>query len=101
MAVSRSDILHAQDHAWTAISQPGTWWSRSGACGDCGPETRHAEIRTCALCAARTKALSPGMVGGDHASSRSLPGAVVEAIYRIRADSGRLGESWSPAAVGG
>src|SRR5579872_6327006 len=87
----RSDILHAQDHAWTAVGHPGTWWSGAERVA-IAAETRHAV--TCALCMARAKALSSGMVGGDHTTLGLLPGAAIEAIHRIRTDSGRLGESW-------
>ncbi len=87
----RPDILEAQTRAWTAIGHPGGWWAGAERVA-IAAETRHAA--SCALCAARAKALSPSMVGGDHATLGSLPGAAVEAIHRIRTDSGRLGENW-------
>ncbi len=87
----RPDILQAQDRAWTGIGHPGTWWTGADRVA-IAAETRHAA--SCPLCAARAAALSPNMVGGDHVSLRSLPHAAVEAIHRIRTDSGRLGESW-------
>jgi hypothetical protein len=87
----RPDILQAQDRAWTGIGHPGTWWTGADRVA-IAAETRHAP--SCPLCAARAQALSPAMVGGDHATLGALPGAAVEAIHRIRTDSGRLGEGW-------
>lgn len=87
----RPDILQAQDRAWTALGQPGTWWTGADRTAIVA-ETRHAA--SCPLCAARAEALSPAMVGGDHATLGVLPGAAVEAIHRIRTDSGRIGEAW-------
>ena len=87
----RADLLAAQAHAWAQIGQPGTWWSGAERVA-IAAETRHA-VR-CPLCAARRKALSPTMTAGDHSTLGALPAAAVEAIHRIRSDSGRLSEHW-------
>jgi hypothetical protein len=87
----RADLMLAQDAAWRDIGAPGTW--RAGAERVAiAAETRHA--LNCPLCAARKAALSPAMQAGDHASLGQLAGPDVEAIHRIRTDSGRLGRSW-------
>jgi hypothetical protein len=87
----RADLTTAQAQAWDRIGHPGTWWSGAERVA-IAAETRHA--RQCPLCAARREALSPATVAGDHASLVALPGTAVEAIHRIRTDSGRLTERW-------
>jgi len=88
---ARADTIQAQEKAWNEIGRAGTWWTGVERVA-IAAETRHAV--SCPLCAARRQALSPSMVGGDHASLRMLPAAAVEAIHRIRTDSGRIGEAW-------
>jgi hypothetical protein len=87
----RADLLTAQEHAWERIGRPGSWWTGAERVA-IAAETRHA-VR-CQLCIARRAALSPAMVAGDHSSLCTLPAAAVEAIHRIRTDSGRLSEVW-------
>ena len=87
----RADLVEAQTIAWAKIGLPGTWWNAAERVA-IAAETRHAA--GCVLCAARKAALSPNMVGGDHASLGALPPAAIEAVHRIRTDSGRLGEAW-------
>ena len=87
----RSDLTDAQAKAWAAIADPGTWWTGAERVA-IAAETRHAE--SCALCADRREALSPTMVAGDHSTLGVLPAAAVEAVHRMRTDSGRLGEGW-------
>jgi hypothetical protein len=87
----RPDILQAQDRAWNEIGRPGTWWTGAERIA-IAAETRNAA--SCPLCAARAAALSPATVGGDHATLGALPTPAVEAIHRIRTDSGRIGETW-------
>ena len=87
----REDLASAQAVAWRKIGDAGTWWTGAERVS-IAAETRHA--MHCPLCAARKQALSPNMVGGEHASLRVLPAAAIEAIHRIRTDSGRLGEAW-------
>ena len=87
----RADLMQAQDAAWHAIGAQGTW--RTGADRVAiAAETRHA--LQCPLCAARRTALSPAMAEGEHASLGQLAAADVEAVHRIRTDSGRLGRAW-------
>jgi hypothetical protein len=87
----RADLLAAQANAWSQIGEPGIWWTGAHRVA-IAAETRHATH--CPLCAARREALSPGMVAGDHATLGALPMAAVEAVHRIRTDSGRLSEGW-------
>src|SRR5690348_2011126 len=87
----RADLAEAQRTAWEKIGTAGTWWTGAERVA-IAAETRHA-LR-CPLCAARKDAVSPAMVGGDHATLGALPGAAVEAIHRIRTDPGRIGEGW-------
>jgi hypothetical protein len=94
---ARADTLQAQEYAWREIGRPGTWWTGAERVA-IAAEARHAV--SCPLCAARRDALSPSMVGGDHASLGRLPGASVEAIHRIRTDSGRIGEAWYRGLLG-
>ena len=87
----RTDLAEAQRGAWEKIGAAGTWWTGAERVA-IAAETRHA-LR-CPLCAARAQALSPAMVGGEHATLGALPSAAVEAIHRIRTDPGRIGEAW-------
>ena len=87
----RADLQAAQGHAWERIGQPGTWWSGADRVA-IAAETRHAV--QCELCVTRREALSPVMVAGDHSSLGALPPAPVEAVHRIRTDSGRLNWPW-------
>jgi hypothetical protein len=87
----REDMAAAQRHAWARIGQPGTWLTAAERVA-AAAETRHA--RACPLCAERRHALSPALVGGDHATLGRLPAAEIEAIHRIATDSGRIGEAW-------
>ena len=87
----RSDLAIAQQRAWAAIGEPGTWWSGADRVA-IAAETRHAA--TCALCAARRQAISYASVGGEHQVLGVLAPVAVEAVHRIRTDAGRLGESW-------
>lgn len=87
----RSDMTQAQADAWRWIGHSGTWWTGAERIG-IAAETRRAA--TCALCAARRTALSPAAVAGTHDTSSSLLPAAVEAVHRIRMDSGRLGIGW-------
>ena len=87
----RTDLMLAEDAAWHAIGAPGTW--RTGAERVAiAAETRHA--LNCPLCAARRNTLSPAMAEGEHTSLGQLTASDVEAVHRIRTDSGRLGRSW-------
>lgn len=87
----RDDLIRSQDLAWRRLAAPGTWLSGAERVA-IAAETRHAA--TCPLCAARRDALSPLAVPGEHASLGALAPADVEAVHRIRTDSGRLGAGW-------
>jgi hypothetical protein len=76
---------------WSRIGQPGTWLTAAERVA-VAAETRHA--LHCPLCAARKSALSPLAVPGAHASLGQLAPAEIEAIHRIRTDSGRIGDTW-------
>src|ERR1019366_3480259 len=71
---------------------PGTWWTgqeRLAIAREC------RAAADCAFCVARTGALSPLTVPGQHSIAEpSLPQPATEAIHRIRTDPGRLGETW-------
>lgn len=87
----RVDLLQAQRRAWTRIARAGNWWTGAERVA-IAAEARNAG--TCGLCKTRKEALSPNHVAGDHDSLGALPGAVVEAIHRIRTDPGRLSRDW-------
>jgi hypothetical protein len=87
----RADIMNAQSYAWAKIGAAGTLWTGAERVA-IAAEARHA--LTCPLCANRRQVLSPSTVGGDHATLDELPASAIEAIHRIRTDSGRIGENW-------
>ena len=87
----RADLDEAWRRAWDHLARPGTWWTgaeRLAMVAAC------REAPECALCRQRAAALSPFAVDGTHDSTSTLPDDVVEAIHRIRTDSGRLTEAW-------
>ena len=87
----RADLDEAWRRAWDHLARPGTWWTgaeRLAMVAAC------REAPECALCRERAAALSPFAVDGTHDSTSTLPDDVVEAIHRIRTDSGRLTEAW-------
>lgn len=90
-SVVRADLAAAQAGAWAALGTAGTWWTGAERVA-IAAETRHAA--GCSLCAARKQALSPYGVAGAHDSLGVLPPAAIEAIHRIRTDSGRLSKAW-------
>lgn len=92
----RPDLARALDVAWHAIGGAGTWWTGEERVA-IAAETRQA-IR-CELCRARKNAVSPAMVSGQHDNAVDLPPPAVEAIHRIRTDSGRLSIGWYRSLV--
>ena len=87
----RADLDEAWRRAWKHLARPGTWWTgaeRLAMVAAC------REAPGCALCRERAAALSPFAVDGTHESASALPDNLVEAIHRIRTDSGRLTEAW-------
>lgn len=93
----RPELLAAQATAWQHLGWPGTWWTGAERVAMVA-ETRHAA--DCALCRARRDAAIPAGVTGTHDSRASLPAPAIEAIHRIRTDSGRLGETWYRRLIG-
>jgi len=91
VAEVRSDLSRAMAVAWGKIGMPGTWWTGEERIA-IATETRQAVH--CALCRARREAASAAMVSGRHDNAVVLPPAAIEAIHRIRTDSGRLGVGW-------
>lgn len=87
----RPEIERANQDAWKHIASPGSWWTGAERVA-IAAETRAA--LDCALCKKRKAALSANMVQGSHDSVSNLPAPAIEAIHRIRTDSGRLSESW-------
>ena len=87
----RPDLDRAHARAWEHLARPGTWWDgaqRLAMVEAC------REAPDCALCRERAAALSPFAVDGTHDSACGLPDNVVEAVHRVRTDSGRLTETW-------
>jgi hypothetical protein len=93
----RPEMLAAQASAWAWLGQPGTWWRGEDRVAIVA-ETRHAA--GCAFCRARKDAPVPMAVQGAHDTLGLLPAPAVEAIHRIRTDSGRLGEGWYRRLIG-
>ena len=87
----RRDLAEALSGSWSQIGHCGTWWTGAERV-EIASETRRAS--TCTLCACRRAALSPAAVDGIHDTCTALPPTAVEAIHRIRTDSGRLGAAW-------
>ncbi len=93
----RPTLMAAQAAAWQQLGQPGTWWSGIQRVAIVA-ETRRAA--RCPLCRARRDAAIPASIGGAHDTQAVLPTPALEAIHRIRTDSGRLGESWYRRLIG-
>jgi len=88
----RPALLEAQTVAWQRLGRTGTWWTAVERLA-IARETRAAAH--CASCAARADALSPPAVPGLHDIVEStLSAPAIEAIHRIRTDSGRLSQAW-------
>jgi hypothetical protein len=92
----RPDLSRVLEAAWSRIAAPGTWWSGEERIA-IAAETRQAAH--CALCSARRQAPSASMVAGRHDSVAVLLAPAIEAIHRIRTDSGRLGRGWYDSVV--
>lgn len=87
----RSDITAAQQEAWQAIGQPGSWWTGAQRVA-IAAEVRNAP--NCKLCRARKEALSPYAIEGGHDSVTDLPAAAIDIIHRVITDPARLTRSW-------
>ena len=87
----REDVAAAHNTTLRRCAEPGDWWSAADRLAIVR-ETRSAPA--CLLCATRAQALSADAVQGEHESAGVLPPVAVEAIHRIRNDSGRLTRRW-------
>jgi hypothetical protein len=87
----RADLCESQSTGWRRLGEAGTWWTGAERIA-IAAETRQAVH--CGLCTSRKQAASASMVSGDHVRATNLPATAIEAIHRIRTDSGRLGEGW-------
>lgn len=87
----RSDLSKSLDVAWQRVGEAGTWWTGAERVA-IAAETREAVH--CKLCLARKQAASAAMAFGEHDKTVDLPLAAIEAIHRVRTDSGRLGQGW-------
>lgn len=87
----RSELARSLDVAWQRVGEAGTWWTDAERVA-IAAETRQAVH--CDLCRVRKHAVSAAMVSGKHDNAVDLPLAAIEAIHRIRTDSGRLGQGW-------
>ncbi len=87
----RTDLAAAITRAWERIAAPGVWWTGAERLA-IAAETR--AVLDCPTCRAQRAALSPTMVSDAHVAVTVLPDAAVEAIHRIRSDSGRLTQAW-------
>ena len=93
----RPELLAAQATTWAALGGPGVWWTGAERTAIVA-ETRHAAF--CPLCRTRKHAAIPAAVLGTHDTTSALPAPALEAIHRIRTDSGRLGETWYRRLIG-
>ncbi len=89
--VIRDDLAAARERAWDRLSSPGTWWSAPERLAIVDENRRASR---CGLCRRRKEALSPYTIDGKHDDGGVLPENAVEAIHRIRTDSGRLRRDW-------
>ncbi len=88
----RADLSQAQTVAWERLADAGAWWTGAARIA-IAAESRHA--LSCRLCRTRATALSPFLHAGAHGRLQSgLSDAAIEAVHRIRTDSGRLGKAW-------
>ena len=93
----RPTLMATQTTAWQQLGQPGAWWTATERVAIVA-ETRHAA--GCPLCRTRRDAAIPAAIAGTHDTVAALPGPALEAIHRIRTDSGRLGETWYRRLIG-
>ena len=90
----RADLLASQRVLLEALQRPGTWLDGSERLAVAAASRRAA---SCALCRARTDAVSPEHVSGEHTrgdAEAALPEALVEVAHRVRVDSGQLSRAW-------
>jgi len=92
----RDDLRAAHRLIWEYLARPGNWWTGAERVA-IAAEARRA--MSCPLCQARKESLSPGAVGGTHATTGALSANVVDVIHRIRTDPGRLSRAWFERVV--
>ena len=85
----RADLVFAHDHAWSALSQPGTWWS--------GAQRR--ELARTAMLAVSDVDPSPPWVAASTVSANDLQinfvsSAAHDAVYRIARHAATLTKDW-------
>lgn len=85
------DAATAHGAVLRAIGEPGAWWSGADRLA-IARETRAASGG--GLSTTQTAALSSDATEGEHVSEGALPPIAVEAVHRIRNDSGRLTKRW-------
>jgi hypothetical protein len=92
----RPKVAAAHAATLAALTGPGAFWT--------GAERRALVEATrgapaCGLCLRRRDALAPAAVAGRHDDAGPLPPEVVDAVHRIRTDSGRLTRRWFDGKV--
>lgn len=87
----RPELAAAEGVAWRRLARPGTWWTGAERLSI----ARETRLVDCRLCATRKAALVPVSIHGTHdIAEPTLPAAAIEAIHRIRTNSGRISERW-------
>ena len=87
----RDDFSAAHNRFWQRLAAPGTWWTGAERVA-IAAEVRQA--RSCELCQARKKALTPAAVQGEHDHLGALPTPAVDVIHRVVTDQNRLSRKW-------
>ena len=89
----RADLSQAQTVAWERLADPGVWWTGAARIA-IAAESRHALLSARSAARARLPCLlhcTPARIAG---LKSELSDAAIEAVHRIRTDSGRLGDAW-------
>ena len=85
----RQDLALAHEQAWSALSEPGTWWS--------GAQRREL-AQTALLAVTEVEPLPPWVavstVEGRISASTIAPGAAHDAVYRIARHAATLTREW-------
>ena len=86
----RGDVQAAHEATLSRFAEPGSWWSAADRLAIVR-ETRNAPSGASAV---QAEAPPPAAVPGEHDSAGVLPPVAVDAIRRIRNDSGGLTRRW-------
>jgi len=92
--VIRDDLVRAQQHAWTSIATPGTWWTSAQRLGI-------ARVVIAAL--SDPDPLAPWVAPSstpDRDRPDDLPGVAVDAAYRLARAPGTLTSEWYQDILG-